>query len=137
MRYFKLFAVLVLLGLAMNFTPIGAKAAEPSGPVAPLGWWTTTRAYKVDHVFDDPPFVPHYGALFNGTHGYNQHYLGPGGDAATCNSGSGCISAWNWWGTEGDVLLLPKCWLFSTLCVSGQIPDHWNAQNYQATMFFD
>jgi hypothetical protein len=129
-------SLLILLMCALLvFAPYAQVWAAPTPP-QPDGFWSTTRAYQVAWAFNDPFWVPHYGAWFSGSNGYNQHYLGPGGDAATCNSGSGCISSWNWWGSYYAVLLLPKCWLYSS-CIGGQIPDRWNPNYYQATMWID
>lgn len=99
--------LLVLLGV---FT-IPILAHGPSTPPEPQGFWTTHTAYKVDWAFTDPPWESHYGAFFNGSLCYNQHYLGPGGDPATCGYGPGgsCIDGWNWWGPDHAVLLCPKC----------------------------
>lgn len=78
---------------------------------------------------------PHYGATFSGQNGYNPHFLGVGGDSATCGSSAGCIANWNWWGANYHVLLVPKNgWL------SQQVPwvgDRWKAWNYQATVWIN
>lgn len=126
-----------LMCVLLVFAPY-VQASTSSAPPQPNGFWSTIRAYQVAWAFNDPPLVPHYGAWFSGSNGYNQHYFGPGGDNATClYSGSGCISTWNWWGPDYAVLLLPKCWLFAYFCVSGQIPERWNAFYYQATMWIN
>jgi hypothetical protein len=131
------FLLVFLVSALLVFAPYVQASASPTPP-QPNGFWSTIRAYQVAWAFNDPPLVPHYGAWFSGSNGYNQHYFGPGGDNATClYSGSGCISTWNWWGPNYAVLLLPKCWLFSYFCVSGQIPERWNAFYYQATMWIN
>lgn len=77
---------------------------------------------------------PHYGAFFSGANGYNQHYLGTGGDSATCNSSAGCIGNWNWWGDDLNVLLVPKGgWLLT----DPPWGEKWQGSNYQATMWID
>jgi hypothetical protein len=128
--------ILVLLALLVVSATL-AHAAPPLEPSTPTGIWKTIRAYQVAYTFDDPPLVRHYGAWFSGSNGTNPHYLGPGRDQATCNSGSGCISTWSWWGANRAVLLLPKCWLFKDFCLSGQIPERWNPSNYKATMWIN
>lgn len=85
-------------------------------------------AYRVNVAFVDTR--PHYGAFFTGSDGRNQHYLGPGGDAATCSSGSGCISTWHWWGPATSTLLVDFSWYWSH-------SDHRNKNNYQANMLFN
>lgn len=96
---------------------------------APLnGFWATTTANSVGYAFWSGG--PHYGAFFSGQNGYNQHFLGPGGDAVTgCCSGG--IANWNWWGSSLNVLLLPKTWL------AGGYSGSWTASNYQATLYFN
>lgn len=78
---------------------------------APLnGLWITTTANSVQIAYWSSG-LPHYGAFFSGQNGYNQHFLGPGGDGATsCCSGG--IANWNWWSSSRNVLLLPKTWIF-------------------------
>jgi len=107
--------------------------AAPPTPPQPEGFWRTTTAYKVDIAYWIG-IEPHYGAFFSGSYGYNQHYLGPGGDAATCGSSSGCISNWNWWGSYRNVLLVPKGgWLWA----EPPWGPRWQGYNYQATLWLD
>ena len=71
---------------------------------------------------------PHYGAFFSPS--------GPGSNAKftgacnACQSSGGCPSSWSWWGTNRNVLLVPKGnWLWGPLPSCGQ----WNYSNYRAT----
>lgn len=123
--------MLTLMALMINeSTGAGAIALEPPPP-QPTGVWATIRAYDL-RVAYWTGIEPHYGAFFSGSYGRDQHYLGPGGDPATCGSSSGCISAWNWWGTWYSVLLVPKGgWLWTEL-PSG---PKWQPSNYQATLW--
>ena len=85
---------------------------------------------------DDPPGIPHYAAKFGGSSCYSPHYLGPGGDDATCGSGSGCISQWNWVGDSHNWLLVPKCWLHSDpTCLLIRVTERWTRDNYRATCY--
>lgn len=132
----RVILVLTLLFVLM-VSANSATAAPPTAPPTPKGFWSTIRAYQVAWAYNDPPLVSHYGAWFSGSNGTSPHYLGPGGDSATCGSGSGCISTWSWWGTNRAVLLLPKCWLYQTMCLFNQYPDRWSGNNYQATMYIN
>ena len=110
---------------------VGPVLAERSVPSQLNGSWATTTAYQVAVAYWTG-IEPHYGAFFSGGHGYNQHYLGPGGDAATCSSSSGCIGNWNWWGNDLNVLLVPKSgWLWT----EAPWGPKWQGYNYQATVF--
>lgn len=122
----------MFLALAMSLSiAYGASAASSDGPAQPEGFWSTTQAYEVKTAYW-VGLEPHYGAFFNGLYGYGQHWLGAGGDAATCSSSGGCISGWNWWSGNGNVLLLPKIgWLF------GGPSGVWTGSNYQATLYFN
>ena len=107
----------------------GGLALPATTEAAPLsGFWSTTTANSVGYAFWDGG--PHYGAFFSGQNGYNQHFLGPGGDGATsCCSGG--ITNWNWWGSSLNVLLVPKTWYFGLYSGAG------TASNYQATLYFN
>ena len=78
---------------------------------------------------------PHFAAFFNtGRNGTNQHYLGPGGDDATCSSSAGCIRNWNWWGDNLSKLLVPKSgWLLN----DPPWGSRWQGSNYQADLWYD
>ena len=83
------------------------------------------------HLFNDPPWEPHYGACFHGCWGYDPHYTGPGGDGATC--GYGCIWTWDWWpGGYDECLLTPKSWLGWP----SMDPDRTTASNYNAIVYY-
>jgi hypothetical protein len=108
-----------------------AQAAPVISSPQPTGWWATTRAVSFGVAFWIG-IEPHYGAFFPGMNGRNPHFLGSGGDAATCGSSGGCIAGWNWWGNYYHVLLIPKGgWLLQ------QVPggDRWQATSYQADMW--
>lgn len=123
--------VLILGSLAI---PALAQGPGPQGGgLKPEGWWATVTAYQVAFTHFDPPWEPHYGAWFSSSalSCTNPHYLGPGGDAATCDYG--CISTWNWWGSPPVVLLTPKSWLNWPWTTSG---PRWTGSNYQADCFF-
>jgi len=117
----------MILAFAFSVTIPTLLVAED---VSPQGVYRTTTAYRVGVAFWTQGINPHYGAFFSGGWGRNQHYRGPGGDAATCSSGSGCIGGWNWHGAALSTLLIPKLWYFSG---SAQR----TASNYQADMFYD
>lgn len=110
-----------------------------ASPVGPTGFWATIRAYKVDEAFRTG-IEPHYGAFFQGAWGRNQHYLGPGGDDATCSSSKGCIRYWDWWGPWSAVLLLPKKgWLWCQACCpyDPNCVARWRPENYLATLWIN
>lgn len=121
---YTVFSVACLISFFLGF-------ALPSvSEAAPLkGFWNTTTAYKIEVAYSDWG-IPHYGAFFSGSYGYNQHFLGPGGDGTT-NCCSGGITNWNWWGNARSVLLLPKRWLI------GGYSGSWTISNYQATLYFN
>lgn len=125
----------VFLGALGILLSTGSTSAQVAPPPPQPQWWGTITANKVDYAFSDPIWEPHYGAFFSGSYCYNQHYLGPGGDPTTCSNG--CIWNWNWWGSNRNVLLCPKCWLYSTLRLFGPIPERWQGSNYQATCWID
>ena len=131
MRKVKLLSIAVLLALQVG--AVSSAALAQKSPPQPM-WWGTVTAYKIDVAFRTGPLgEPHYGAFFSGKYGHNQHYLGPGGDAATCQSSAGCISNWNWWGGDRNVLLIPKWgWLWAP----GAGP-RWQPSNYQARVWID
>ncbi len=139
MQKLRLFFVLVLVTLLMSVSLPSAMAEETTPlsasdvtPPQPYGFWTTATAYTVSTAYL-VGLEPHYGAFFSGGSGRNQHYLGPGGDSATCASSSGCIANWNWWGADLSVLLLPKSgWLLTEVPWVG---PKWQGYNYQATIF--
>jgi len=121
MRKLKLVSVLVLLASLVMLMP-GASLAQP------LQGWITTTAYLVAYSHWDRG--PHYAAFFSGDYGYNQHFLGIGGDAATAPYRGG-IAAWDWYpATWRSRLLTPRTWL---------ILEEWRGAtlhyNYQATVF--
>jgi hypothetical protein len=73
----------------------------------------------------------HFLAVWNLGSGNNQHYIGPGGDAATCGSSHGCIDHWTWWMNPlygPSKLGIPKSFLLLN-------PDRWNGSNYQANVW--
>ncbi|HXF70746.1 MAG TPA: hypothetical protein VNK89_13175 [Thermoflexus sp.] len=127
----KLLSIAVLLALLVSAAS-GVALAQKSPP-QPTWWGTVTASYIAVAFWAGDG--PHYGAFFSGKYGHNQHYLGPGGDAATCQSSAGCISNWNWWGADRNVLLLPRSWLF------GEFPwfsgPRWQPSNYQARVWID
>lgn len=104
---------------------------------SPMGIWITTTAYNVGRVQGSIcPFIE-FGAFFSGEYGHNQHYLGPGGDTATCSSNHGCISSWNWTnhsGMIGNILLVPKTWLYIVPCLWLR-NEAWVPSYYSATIF--
>lgn len=104
-----------------------AQDLEIDGPPQPLAGWVRLQAYSVAIAYwwwDGP----HWGAWFSGDHGRDQHYLGPGGDAATAPY-SGGIANWDWWGNSLSVLMLPRTWLV----VGGS--EARTADNYSAIVF--
>lgn len=133
----KFISMFMLLAMLLSIGPVTSSQSPPE----PLGYWVTHTAYKVAKTFQDPPLFWHFGAWFSGMNCYNQHYLGPGGDSATCtypNCGDHCcISTWDWWGDYHAVLLLPHCWLYSTACITGKISARWEPNNYQATCYMN
>lgn len=127
--WIDLILLLNLLGLGGSTQPTSAELVS-----SPPRWWAKIRADRVDLAFWIG-LEPRYGAFFSGSNCHNQHYLGPGGDQATCQNG--CIWNWNWWGNQRNVLLCPKCWLYSILRILGPIPERWQGSNYQATCWFN
>lgn len=125
---------LLLVGQAVELQAGGSDALLVSViasvvPPQPQGVYRSTLAYDVKIAYWTG-IEPHYGAFFTGGWGTNQHYLGPGGDSATCSSGSGCISSWSWWGPSLSTLLVDKTWYFSD-------SDHRDESNYQADLYYD
>lgn len=125
---------LMFFVLVGTFSSTGVLAQEPSPaePVSPQ-WWAMTTAYQVAYTFRDPWYEPHFGAWFDNVSCTNpRHYLGPGGDQATCEYG--CIWNWDWWTPDGGappvVTLVPKSFLDANW-------DRWQGSNYQATCWFD
>jgi hypothetical protein len=122
MRVLRVTFVFVVLSVVVMLMPTMSLAK-------PLQGWNNLRAYKhgYSHLDWDGP---HYAAFFSGDYGYNQHFLGTGGDAATAPY-SGGIAAWDWYppGVESR-LLTPRTWL---------IYENWrganDANNYLATVF--
>ncbi|MCX7623967.1 MAG: hypothetical protein RMK01_11605 [Thermomicrobium sp.] len=101
------------------------------------GSWVVTAAYRVDRVTGSVCPFAEYVAFFPGEYGHDQHFVGPGGDAATCSSNHGCTSQWNWTNSGGavrNVLLLFKSWLFTVPCLV-QRSGAWTPANYRATMW--
>ncbi len=75
-------------------------------------------ANDVRTVFWDPPFIPHYGAVFPGAYGCCQWYTG--------SSNPPGYGSWDWWPSNiRYVLLLEKNWLLFN-------PDGWNPSNHHA-----
>lgn len=129
----QLLAAAALVIMLMTTTLSQAVAEGRVDPPLP-DWWMTTTANKVDVAFWTG-VEPHYGAFFSGSNGYNQHYLGPGGDAETCSSSAGCISSWTWYPDNvRNILLLPKA---GRLLTEPPWGPKWQASNYQATMWID
>lgn len=126
--------IVIVLAMASIHVPVSAQNLDaPQGPGL-QGWWMTITAYKVSVAFWTG-LEPHFAAFFtDGSRNcVNPHYLGPGGDPATCESSAGCIENWDWWGSNYNRLLLPKKkWL------AEQPPwgDRWQGRNYQATCYF-
>jgi hypothetical protein len=110
--------VVALLGIIFSLPATSMARPLHAGPI--------TSTLPVSRAYTDSSGQIHYGAFFSGKEGYWQHYLGPGGDAATAYAGGG-IANWNWWGTNFNVLLCPRTWLF--------FPNQavkWLGSNYQA-----
>jgi len=125
-------AVSLMLNLMLLFFSSQALAAPPAPP-EPEYWLTRTADYIGIAYFTG--VEPHFAAFFNGgRNGTDQHYLGPGGDGATCGSSSGCISNWNWWGDNLNKLLVPKNgWLLNDPLWG----PRWQGSNYQARLWYD
>jgi len=125
---YRVTRLLMVIALLIMASPQFIAASPPQ----PTGFWASLRAYDL-RVAYWTGVEPHYGAFFQGAYGRDQHYLGPGGDNATCGSSSGCISFWNWWGTYYSVLLVPKGGWLWTEPPGG---PKWQPSNYyQATMW--
>lgn len=125
----KLTKVLVLLCVMGGFFTQAAVAASEFSPPQPNAGWVTTRAVDFRTAYTIG-WEPHYGAFFPGSNGRNQHFLGSGGDAATCGSSSGCIGSWGWWGNYYHVLLVPKGnWLLNQVPWVG---DRWQKNSWAA-----
>lgn len=78
-----------------------------------------SSAYQVSFAFYDPWYEPHYGAWFNGNNGSQYHYTGYGMSPPSPD----------WWGTNQNVALLSKSWLFGAYWA-----DRWNPANHHAVM---
>lgn len=128
-KFILLIVVSLLLGVLLTIHLFGNTTISKAAPLK--GFWSTHTAYDHKVAFrTDGGTNPHFGAFFSGQNGYNQHYLGPGGDGATSGYDGG-ISNWNWWGNGLYVLLTPKTWvLFNP--IEGQNPS-----NYQATLYMN
>lgn len=86
-----------------------------------------TNAYDLRAAFHDG-WEPHYGAFFSPIGpGWNARFVGA---CNACQSSGGCPNTWGWWGTNRNVLLVPKGnWLWGPPAWCGQ----WNWANYRAT----
>ena len=113
--------------------------SSPTG----LLWWTSARASHWVHQREDgapcgaldPTGDCHHLAVWDYSHGHNQHYHGLGGDALTCQLGGehGCISNWTWWLRVPESRLgVPKTFYFGAVW-SGSMDAH----NYSATVWVD
>jgi hypothetical protein len=127
MKKYLLVKLALVLFLALFFTETSFASKNGSDRNIQSAYQVTGRALKIDVAYYTHWGTnPHHGAFFYGYNGSNQHYLGSGGDAATCSSNHGCINTWNWWSGSQNVLLLPKSWLHS-------YSARWNSSNYEAT----
>lgn len=78
----------------------------------------------------------HHLATWTRPYGNSPHYLGSGGDSATCWSNHGCISQWSWWLTTPESRLgVPKTFYF--LGSWGVGGGGNNINNYSASVWYD
>jgi hypothetical protein len=99
--------------------------------VLPNWWASGVRAsYWLSQV--TPDGETHYLATWPWPHGNNPHYLGYGGDAATCVPTHGCINQWTWWLTSPESRPgVPKFFLITNW------PPGNTISNYSATVWMD
>ncbi|HUM72024.1 MAG TPA: hypothetical protein PLK31_24615 [Chloroflexota bacterium] len=100
-------------------------AEKPDTSNAARSWLTATANSSLEQS------GIHFLAVWNLGSGNNQHYIGPGGDAATCGSSHGCIGSWTWWMNPSygpSKLGIPKTFLLLD-------QDRWNGSNYQANVW--
>ena len=83
-------------------------------------------AYEVEIAFWQSG-LPHYGAFFSGRNGRHQYFTGSSGAPAS-------YSTWNWWGSNGSVLLLEKRWLWKLDGSWSTYPDRWNGYYHHAEL---
>jgi hypothetical protein len=123
--------------LSLGGSPAFGERMQSVSPTPPQPqWWANVTASYIAVAFWTywPIPEPHFGAFFQGPWRHNPHDLGPGGDPATCSSSAGCISNWNWWGADRNVLLLPKGRWLATEPPWG---PKWQPSNYSARVWFD
>lgn len=92
---------------------------------AEAGTWRS--GYQVAFTHYDPWYEPHYGAYFNGSSGVSgtPYFVG--------SSGSYSGYAYNnWWGSNHNVMLLSKSWLFALSCNFSRCEDRWEGNNHIA-----
>lgn len=114
-----LFSVLLL---TLSFFVFSLGTAE-------AGTWRA--AYQVAYTHNDPWYEPHYGAYFNGASGVvgTPYFVG--------SSGSYPGYAYNnWWGSNYNVMLLSKSWLFAFSCGFSMCNDRWEGNNHIAYLVY-
>lgn len=115
--------VAVSLTLIFGSVSVGAQESQQDlvEPTA-LGW---LYAYRWDIVWDC--MEPHCLAVWRSGSCADPHYVGAGGDEATCSSNHGCISSWTWWATSPEGKLgVPKLW------IAQDFFERYDVSNYKA-----
>lgn len=100
-------------------------AEKPDTPNTMRSWLTATANPSLEQS------GIHFLAVWNLGSGNNQHYTGPGGDAATCGSSHGCIGSWVWWMNPSygpSKLGIPKTFLLL-------VEERWDGSNYHADVW--
>lgn len=102
-------------------------------------WYGNSVASFWRHLTDQGQTCPawstaencHHLATWTRPYGNSPHYIGSGGDNATCGSNHGCISQWTWWLlTPESRLGVPKSFYFTGI-------GPMTASNYTASVWYD
>lgn len=127
--------------------PAGFDENRPAltGPDTEVGaspdWYGTSSASFWRHMTAqgescgalNPDENCHHLATWTRPYGNGPHFVGSGGDAATCNSNHGCISQWTWWLlTPESRLGVPKSFYFPYVLSGSMV-----ASNYTASVWYD
>jgi hypothetical protein len=124
-------AILALVAIVVgSVLVLNIQSAKADDTLRPNAIRERTTASSWGWKFDDPPFIPHYGASFRGSDGADPNFTGPGGNDATAPY-SGGIKNWDWYPpTTRGTLLTPKewvCWPSFGCRPESRVPGNYNA----------